>query len=86
MASVSVIVPRPMAGAYPGAIDRGLFMNKSLLAIVVLVFLLFVVFVWPTLYRYEKLSGNSPYSVLKINRITGDTMGLHKYGRWCQIP
>lgn len=34
----------------------------------------FVVLVWPTLYRYDNVTGK--YSMIKINRINGDTYGL----------
>jgi len=41
--------------------------------IIILLILLFAVFVWPTLYRYESMSYSGNTLLVKIHRITGYT-------------
>lgn len=59
-------------------------MSKKALVVSIIIFLLFIIFVWPTLYRYEKPSGRAGYLMLRINRITGEAAILNGSG-WMQL-
>lgn len=48
------------------------------------ILILLSLFVWPTMYRYDKLQYSNGESLLKINRITGDIYEL-KNSKWHYI-
>jgi hypothetical protein len=48
----------------------------------VIVCLLFVLFVWPTLYRYDKLTLGGNSLPVRTNRITGTGEIFHPGGYW----
>ncbi len=48
------------------------------LAIFLLMTIFFAVIVWPTKYKYPPVKGSYNYTVVRINRFTGETEGLHK--------
>jgi membrane protein YdbS with pleckstrin-like domain len=52
--------------------------------IIILLILLFAIFVWPTLYRFESMSYSGNTLLVKIHRITGHTEVL-MIDKWVPI-
>jgi len=59
-----------------------IFEDKKKLAIYIIAFIavLFVLFVWPTLYRYEKMKSGTVEHMIRINRVTGSAERLYSGG------
>jgi hypothetical protein len=58
--------------------------NKLLIIVGVIVAVMFSVFVWPTLYRYDHLNVAGSVIPARINRLSGSTDILNTYG-WQHI-
>lgn len=52
--------------------------KKVIIVIIIVACIGLAWLVWPTLYRYDKITGKFP--MIKTNRITGETYGLSRDG------
>jgi len=53
--------------------DKAITFLKSPKAIIAAGVILFALFVWPTLYKYEKTDRGREHCLVRVNRITGTT-------------